>query len=164
MEVKLISFIKERKYLIFILAVLHFILTACHISDGGASILYVFNNSKYDVLLKGFQIDESTGDKIKVYETSVLSNELECVADLWAGKIIGDFFLSDILEVYVVEKKIYSLKRNEGILYRHSYKIVYEKENKHGADPTVFLVAPLFKWCGDKLCDDQKSIDLEEEI
>ena len=67
-------------------------------------------------------------------------------------------FCSDKVEVYVGDTLIYSCKRGseyrENILFTRYYQHLHNSHDDYGLS-SISYFAPLFKWCGNELCEDQ---------
>jgi hypothetical protein len=136
---------------LYLLAIVLFLLFGCefpddHIQPRGV-VLYLYNNSNETARIIGHK----DGDPETVFqELQIFPDQVKEVGYI-SNTSKGLIFESDRLEIYKCGKYIYDVKDPES---RGYYKLFADSVEQI-TENFYIRVAPLFKWCGNELCEEQ---------
>jgi hypothetical protein len=139
----------KRMIKLYLLAIVLFLLFGCefpddHIQPRGV-VFYLYNNSKETAQIIGYK----DGDPETVFqELQIFPDQVKEVGSIAGSSSKGLIFQSDRVEVYKCGALIYTVENRRGTsLFADSVEQITEN--------FYIRVAPLFKWCGNELCEEQ---------
>jgi hypothetical protein len=110
--------------------------------------LYFYNNSNETALIIGYQDDDP---ETVFQELQIFPDQVREVGFIKYRSKTGLIYESDRLEVYNGNTLIYDVEDMEGYVFSKFFEDAVEQK----MEDYYIRAAPLFKWCGNELCEEQ---------